>query len=73
MAQTPVLKVYNGQGEYVASCKYLEDAALLVSYHGKGSKVKKGHSGKTLWHEGFEEFDTSESFDRAAKIMQARW
>lgn len=73
MAGTPVLKVFNRQGKYVASCKYLEDAAILASYHGRGAKVKKGHSGKTLWHEGSEVIFASESFDRAAQIMKRRW
>ena len=73
MAGAPVLKVYNRQGKYVASCKHLEDAAILASNHGKGAKVKKGHSGKTLWHEGFEVISAGESFDRAAQIMRRRW
>ena len=73
MAGSPILKVYNAQGKYIASCKYLEDAAILVGFNGKGSKVLKGHNGKALWHEGFESQSASDSFDEAAQVMRDRW
>lgn len=73
MAKAPELKVYNPEGEYVASCKYLEDAAILAGYNGTGAKVKKGHGGATLWHEGHEDEAALNSFDHASAVMRQRW
>ena len=73
MAATPILKVYSPKGEYVASCKYLTDAAILVGYYGSGAKVRKGHNGKVLWHEGHEDDFAMNSADHAAEVMQANW
>ena len=73
MAMTPILKVYSPRGEYVASCKYLVDAAMVAGMYGMGAKVRKGHNGKTLWHEGHESLCASDSFDGAAKVMETRW
>lgn len=71
MAASPPLKVHNPQGEYVASCKHYEDAAMIVAAYGDGAKIKHVHGG-LLWHEGCEEISASESYDRAAQIMAAR-
>jgi hypothetical protein len=68
MASTPPWKVYRN-GEYVASCKYPEDAAMLVS--ASGGVVKHGHS-LTVWTEGREEFSAGESYDQAAATMEQR-
>lgn len=68
MAATPQWKVYRA-GEYVAACKYAEDAACLVSM--AGGVVKHGHS-LIVWREGSEEFSAGESYDRAAQIMESR-
>lgn len=65
--RTPMLKVYR-DGEYVASCKYYEDAAMLVAINGV---VKYGH-GKIIWREGQEEIEAGESYDHASDIMRAR-
>lgn len=70
MASSPPYKVFRN-GEYVASVKYLEDAAALCSVSGKGSVVKLGHS-KVIWTEGEEEIDAGDSYDEAADIMQRR-
>lgn len=69
MAASPALKVYRG-GEYVASCKFFEDAAALVALSEEGT-IKFGHS-VTLWREGNEEFPAGESYDECAAIMRER-
>lgn len=68
MAATPEWKVYRN-GEYVAACKYAEDAAALVSM--AGGIVKHGHS-LIVWREGSEKFSAGESYDGAARIMEKR-
>lgn len=71
MASSPQLKIFNPDGDYIASCKYYEDAAMLVGSYGHGAKVKLGHS-SIIWNEGQEEIEASESFDRARQIMVER-
>lgn len=68
MAATPVWKVYR-DGEYVAACKYAEDAAALVSNF--GGVVKHEHK-LVVWTEGAEEFVAGESYDGAAAVMHKR-
>ncbi|MBO6901397.1 MAG: hypothetical protein JJ864_08625 [Rhizobiaceae bacterium] len=68
MAATPQWKVYR-DGEYVAACKYAEDAAVLVS--AAGGVVKHGHS-LVVWTEGKENFSAGESYDQAAALMESR-
>ena len=68
MAAAPQWKVYR-DGEYVAACKYPEDAAALVAL--SGGIVKLGHS-LIVWREGSEEIEAGDSYDRAASIMQQR-
>jgi len=73
MARSPNWKVYNPQGDYVAACKHLEDAACLAGLYGHGATVRSGHAYKDcIWKEGHEEFSASESFDRAADLMLDR-
>jgi hypothetical protein len=73
MAASPQFKVYTGEQEYVAAFRYLEDAALFVAVRGTGATVRRGHALKdVLWREGAEAFPASESYDRAAGIMQQR-
>lgn len=68
MAATPKWKVYRN-GEYVAACKYAEDAAALVAV--SGGVVKHGHS-LVVWREGEEDFAAGESYDAAAELMEKR-
>lgn len=73
MAGAPNHKIYTADGEYIASCKYLEDAAVLVFVQGKGATVRWSHKKKcTLWHEGFEDQSAAESYDYAADVMRVR-
>lgn len=55
--------------EYVAACKYAEDAACLVA--ACGGQVRFGHS-LVVWREGSEEFTAGNSYDAAARIMEKR-
>jgi hypothetical protein len=68
MAQSPQFKIYRGK-EYVAACKYAEDAAILVA--ASGGVVRFGH-GLIVWREGFEAVSAGESYDFAADTMQQR-
>ena len=68
MAGSPQWKVYR-DGEYVAACKYAEDAAAMVSV--SGGVVKHGHS-LIVWREGSEKYSAGESYDGAARVMEQR-
>ena len=70
MAGSPRFKVYSSANEYVASIKYLEDAAAFVAIQGPGATVRNGHAKKaTIWTEGITG-NAYESYDYAAKVMQ---
>ena len=76
MAASPEYKLftnrsYAGRPEYVASCKYLEDAAALVAFLGEGSTIRWGHS-VVLWTEGREDFPAGESYDRVRDVCAKR-
>lgn len=66
MAASPQFKVYR-DGEYVAACKYAEDAAAVIAATGSG-EVRHGHR-VVVWREGREGFPAGDSFDRAAQVM----
>ncbi len=65
---TPQFKVYRNK-EYIAACRYGEDAAALVALG--GGEVRWGHS-TVVWREGFETFSAGESYDGAARVMHER-
>ena len=74
---SPRFKVYSGAGEYRASCKSAEDAAVLVGIGycavegSDGGTVRLNH-GRILWREGAEEFSAAESYDGAAIVIYQR-
>ena len=70
MAASPRFKVYNPQGEYIASCKHIVDAAAIVSIYGDGARIKDG--GRIVWAEGREEFSAGESYDQVAEVVWER-
>ena len=41
--QLPQLKVFSPDNEYVAGCKYAEDAICLAQFRGVGAEVRYGH------------------------------
>ena len=71
MSGTPEWKVYNASKEYIAACKYSEDAAALVSCNGEGGTIRHGH-GKVLWTEGAESFSAGDSYDETARVVMER-
>lgn len=71
MSASPSLKIYSADGEYVASCKYCEDAAALVAMHGDGTTIRHGHS-NIVWTEGKETQPASESYDFVARTISVR-
>lgn len=73
MAASPQFKVYSKSGEYLASVKYAEDAAILLGALGQGTTLRYGHSiRQVLWREGYESFSAAESYDATAKEIQDR-
>jgi hypothetical protein len=44
MANSPRWKVYDHTGQYIASTKFIEDAAAVVALRGDGSQIRDGHS-----------------------------
>ena len=70
MAASPKYKVYRN-GEYVASCKYPSDAAVLVSAFGEGAQIRVGHN-QIVWNEGHEDQSASESYDYVADTIMGR-
>ena len=71
MAATPRFKVYRN-GEYVASCKYAEDAAMMIALS-NGGDIRDGRNAlKIVWREGSEDFSASESPDMAAQVIMDR-
>jgi hypothetical protein len=70
MGSTPQFKVFTAANEYVASIKYLSDAAAFVSVLGEGATVRSGHAKKdTIWTEGITG-NAYDSYDEAAEAMQ---
>lgn len=71
MAASPEFKVYRN-GEYVAACKYAEDAAAIAGMY-TGTEVRYGHRAKDrIFLEGSEEVNAADSWDGAAAIMHQR-
>lgn len=70
MAGSPKYKVYDNDGVYVASCKFAEDAAVLVTigYPDRGT-VRLGH-GRILFTAGVD--GDSGSYDGAAEVIIRR-
>lgn len=66
MAATPRWKVYNRDGEYIAACKYPEDAAVLVAVQGDGATIRLGH--RVVVFEQGADGDAGESYDQVAAL-----
>ncbi|MGB0817830.1 MAG: hypothetical protein ACPGQQ_02900 [Candidatus Puniceispirillaceae bacterium] len=73
MAASPNYKIYNDDGGYVASVKDPVHGLVLVSFMGKGSTMRWGHSKQnTLWHEGFEDRRGDENYDHNYDVVRER-
>jgi hypothetical protein len=72
MAGSPRYKVFTDAGEYVASCKYPDDAAAIVAAHSiHGWRIRDGHGGSDVWIEGVDG-SAGESFDEVARVVLLR-
>lgn len=71
MAASPPFKVHR-YGEYVASVRYLEDAAALVAGHPGATIRYRAHHGPVLWREGSEAFSAGDSYDDTASLCMER-
>jgi hypothetical protein len=72
MAHSPMWKVFNATGKYVASCKYPEDAAAIVATYGDGAEIRFGHRKKdVMWREGEDGF-AGDSYDSVAAVCRSR-
>jgi hypothetical protein len=71
MAKTPEFKVYKDSGEYVAACKYPEDAAAIVASYGDGATIRLGHR-RVIWQEGSETQPAGESYDYVYQVVMDR-
>ncbi len=74
MASSPIWKVYNDEGQYIAACITPEVAAMVVAGHGTaGFTIRYGHQEKrTTWTEGAETMAASESYDNVAALCWTR-
>lgn len=72
MAATPRYKVYTAGGEYVAACKYPEDAAAILAMRGDGATIRDGHAKSDIvWTEGVDG-QAGESYDQVAESVYTR-
>ena len=72
MASTLQFKVFDVDGEYLASFRYVEDAAILVAAKEDGTTIRNGHSKRTIvWTEGVDG-SASRSYSVVADIVHGR-
>lgn len=63
-------KVYAEDGEFLASCRYVIDAATIVGAMGAGT-IRFEHR-RIVWREGSEDFSAAESYDGVEAIIRDR-
>lgn len=68
---TPRFKVYRGR-EYIAACKYAEDAAAVVATGGEALTIRDSDHKTVLWDEDHEAQPAGESFDFVAETIHSR-
>lgn len=72
MAASPRWKVYRGS-EYLAACKHVEEAAVLVAFLGDGATIRLDHAARfTVWTEGKEDQSAGESYDHVVSTVERR-
>ncbi len=72
MASAPRYKIFDSSGTYQGSLKEPEACAAVLALYGDGAKIRLGHGGPILWHEGAEHQAASESWDEVALTMRRR-
>ena len=69
----PKWKIYNAAKEYRASCKDVEEAAVLVAFMGKGATIRIEHAVRfVVWREGEESQSAADSYDHVVEIVERR-
>ncbi len=63
-------KVYAEDGEFLASCRYVIDAATIIGAIGAGT-IRFEHR-RVVWREGSEDFSAAESYDGVEAIIRDR-
>ncbi len=72
MSASPKWKVFSPSGEYVASTKYVEDAAAIVASYGEGAQIRASHRKRdTVYTDGIDG-DAAASYDVVAEAVQVR-
>jgi hypothetical protein len=71
VARSPEFKVYSPDGEYIAACKDVEDAACLVAFRGDGATIRINHK-RVVWTEGLEQQTAGESYDYVRDVVSER-
>lgn len=65
--------LFDGAGEYQASCKEIEACAALVTFYGDGATIRAGHTKEsTVWTEGEEDHHADESYDGVVETVMER-
>lgn len=71
MAGTPIYKVYTAEGEYIASAKRPEYAAMILAGLGvAGTTIRKDH--RKIVFTDMVDADASNSYDTVAEIVYSR-
>lgn len=67
------MKVYDGNGNFLASCVDSGSAAAVVALAGDGATIRNGHAKKNvIWAEGNEAQPATESYDFVALTIHDR-
>lgn len=69
MGASPIYKVYDPMGGYVASCKDTDGASLLMDLYGAGSTIRYDHR-LIVWTEGIDGRASNSYDDTREKITQ---
>ena len=70
MGASPIYKVYDPMGGYVASCKDTDGASLLMDLYGAGSTIRYDHR-LIVWTEG-KDGRASNSYDETREKITQR-
>jgi len=65
--------VFGSQGDWIATTRWVEEAALVVGSLEAGSTIRSAQEhGAILWTEGSEGQVAAESYDYVCEIVEAR-
>ena len=64
-------KVYSDEGEYLATCKYILDAAAILGAHGIPGYTIRDHDHYVVWTDG-DDGVAGDSFDNVAEVVRLR-